>query len=160
MQASRRLVLFRHAKSDRPVGVADHQRPLATRGQRDATAAGAWLRDNLDAIDLAVCSTATRARQTWELASQRLADEPQSRAEQRVYAATAEELLAVVRDIPAQVGTAVIVGHNPGLEDLLSMLGGNDDPLKTSGIAVLHGQGGWVDCGPGMALVAMATPRG
>ena len=58
------LVLMRHAKSDYPPGVADHDRPLAPRGIREAGLAGDWLRANTPAIDAVLCSTATRARQT------------------------------------------------------------------------------------------------
>ncbi|MDT5172030.1 MAG: phosphohistidine phosphatase, partial [Mycobacterium sp.] len=60
----RTLVLLRHAKSAYPDEVADHDRPLAPRGQREAGLAGDWLRTNLPAIDAVLCSTATRARET------------------------------------------------------------------------------------------------
>ncbi len=62
----RTLVLLRHAKSDYPGGVADHDRPLAPRGIREAGLAGDWLRAELPAIDAVLCSTATRTRQTLE----------------------------------------------------------------------------------------------
>ena len=60
----RTLVLLRHAKSAYPDGVADHDRPLAPRGQREAGLAGDWLRSQSAAIDLVLCSTATRTRET------------------------------------------------------------------------------------------------
>src|SRR6478735_578713 len=68
--AGRTLVLLRHAKSDWSTGEPDPRRPLAGRGRRQAPEAGRWLAANLDAIDLAVVSPATRARQTWELAGE------------------------------------------------------------------------------------------
>jgi phosphohistidine phosphatase SixA len=64
----RRLVLLRHAKSDWP-DVADQDRPLAKRGRRDAPAVGRWLGQSGYAPDAVICSTALRARETWELAS-------------------------------------------------------------------------------------------
>src|SRR5258708_16699762 len=60
----RNLVLLRHAKSAYPDGVADHDRPLAPRGIKEAGLAGDWLRANLPAVDAVLCSTATRARET------------------------------------------------------------------------------------------------
>src|SRR5262249_60023718 len=58
------LLLMRHAKSSYPPGVADHDRPLAPRGIREAGLAGDWLRTNAPHIDAVLCSTATRARRT------------------------------------------------------------------------------------------------
>src|SRR6202035_2354332 len=60
----RTLVLLRHAKSAYPAVVADHERPLAPRGEREAGLAGDWLRAHLPAIDAVLCSTATRTRET------------------------------------------------------------------------------------------------
>ena len=60
----RTLLLMRHAKSDYPAGVADHQRPLALRGEREAGLAGDWLRAHTPSVDAVLCSTATRTRQT------------------------------------------------------------------------------------------------
>ena len=61
---SRTLLLLRHAKSDYPSGVPDHERPLAPRGIREAPLAGDWIRANAPAVDAVLCSTATRTRQT------------------------------------------------------------------------------------------------
>ena len=62
----RTLLLLRHAKSDYPQGVADHDRPLAPRGIREAALAGDWLRAHAPAVDAVLCSTATRTRETLE----------------------------------------------------------------------------------------------
>ena len=62
----RTLVLLRHAKSDYPSGVADHDRPLAPRGIREAGLAGDWMRAHAPAVDAVLCSTATRTRETLE----------------------------------------------------------------------------------------------
>ena len=63
----RRLVLLRHAKSDYPDEVADHDRPLAARGRRDAPLVGRWLARSGYRPDAVICSTARRARETWDL---------------------------------------------------------------------------------------------
>ena len=157
----RRLVLLRHAKSDWSTGHPDEQRPLAARGRRDAPAAGRWLREHAGPIDLVVCSTATRARQTWDLASSELDRPPPVKHDERVYGASAAELLRLVQNLPDDLHSVVIVGHNPGMENLVSLLSGEDHTMSTSSIAVLTWHGTWADIGPGAARLAdEATPRG
>ena len=68
----RTLLLLRHAKSDYPAGVGDHDRPLAARGIREAGLAGDWLRAAAPPVDAVLCSTATRTRQTLERTGGRL----------------------------------------------------------------------------------------
>ena len=111
--AERTLILLRHAKSDWSTGEADTLRPLAKRGRRQAPEAGRWLAANIGSVDLAVVSPAERARSTWELASAELAAPPPTRFEERVYAASGSALLGLVRELPDDVKTAVLVGHNP-----------------------------------------------
>lgn len=160
-EAVRRLVLMRHAKSDWSTELADHGRPLAARGQRDAPAAGRWLNDNVGPIDMVVCSTATRARQTWELAAAALDTEPEVRHEERVYDASAGELLALVHELPDSVHTVALVGHNPGMEQLASLLAGESLPFRTPTLAVVSWSGAWADAGPAVAAVeGHTTPRG
>ncbi|WP_037890562.1 SixA phosphatase family protein [Streptomyces viridochromogenes] len=159
----RRLVLLRHAKSAWPDGVADHERPLAPRGRRDAPVAGRMLADADCLPDLALCSTAARARATWELASAQWGTPPPVRHDPRLYAADVHDLLAVVREVPPEVGTLLLVGHNPGLEELVLELAGQglDDALEevrtkfpTSAIAVLAWYGTtWRALAPGTALL-------
>lgn len=156
----RRLVVLRHAKSAWPDGVADHERPLAGRGRREAPLAGRWLAEHVDRIDLVVCSSAVRARQTWERAGAELGRAPETRVDERVYAASARTLLAVVRALPDAARTVLVIGHNPGLEDLVENLCGVPGELKTSAIAVLSGRGDWAGVTPNWArLDAAATPR-
>ncbi len=154
MTVQRTLVIFRHAKSAWPEGVPDDQRPLGPRGRRNAPAAGRWLRDEVDRIDLAVCSPAVRARQTWELAGVELDPQPRVVEDERVYAASADALLGVVQDLPDGVGTAVLVGHNPGLADLVELLTGELCELKTASVAVLTWSGSWLDAAPRVAALA------
>lgn len=166
----RRLVVLRHAKSAWPDGVADHERPLAPRGRRDAPAAGRRLREAGCVPDLVVCSTAGRTRQTWDLVSDELGATTPVTHDARLYRASAGELLGVVRDIPARVRTLMLVGHNPGVQDLVLMLAGEEDSyalertrtkFPTSAIAVLCLSGPWRDLEPGAArLTEMVVPRG
>ncbi|WP_121750246.1 histidine phosphatase family protein, partial [Streptomyces sp. E2N166] len=157
--------------SARPAGVADHDRPLAGRGRRDAPAAGRALAQADRLPDLALCSTAVRARQTWELASAEWGTPPSVRYDARLYAAGAADLLEVVREVSADIDTLLLVGHSPGLEELVLALAGDalDDTLDrvrakypTSAMAVLDWHGTtWRALAPGAALLtAMTVPRG
>ncbi|MEU0244431.1 histidine phosphatase family protein [Streptomyces sp. NPDC006235] len=167
----RRLVVLRHAKSAWPLDVADHERPLAPRGRRDAPAAGRALAEADCLPDLALCSTAVRARRTWELAAAEWGTPPPVRFDRRLYAASPAGLLAVVQEVSAEVETLLLIGHNPGLEELVLALAGDglDDTLErlrtkfpTSAVAVLTWYGtSWRTLTPGTALLtSMTVPRG
>jgi phosphohistidine phosphatase len=156
----RRLIVLRHAKSDWSGGGADRDRPLAARGRREAELAGRWLRENAADIDLVVCSSATRARQTWKRVAKQLDTVPPLRVEDRVYAASERELMALVKKLPDAARTVLLVGHNPGLEELVAELGGVGFVMKTSSIAVLASRGAWADVKARWAtLEASVTPR-
>lgn len=170
MAELRRLVVLRHAKSAWPPGVADHDRPLGERGLRDAPAAGGWLRDAGCVPDLVLCSTAVRARRTWDLAAAQFAAQPPVRHERRLYGTDAADLLAVVRETPATVQTLLLVGHNPAVQELVLLLAAEAlgdalertrDKFPTAAIAVLVMQGPWLRTGPGGALLTdLAVARG
>src|SRR3954447_7729029 len=117
----RRLMLLRHAKSARPEGVRDFDRPLAPRGLKAAARVGAYLADEQLVPDFAYVSPARRARKTWDLVRPHLGDVSE-RSEPRLYEAAADQLLAIVREIGREIGTLLIIGHNPGLEDLARLL--------------------------------------
>ncbi len=153
------LILLRHAKSDWAGGEPDDERPLAARGRSQAPVAGRWLAAHLHRIDLAVVSPAVRARSTWSLASAELGATPSVRLDGRVYGASSRSLLRVVRDLPEDVRTVVLVGHNPGLGDLVSTLAGSFVPMPTSALAVLSVAGPWTGAGPAtMKLRASGRP--
>ncbi len=170
VQRLRRLVVLRHAKSDWPPGVPDHDRPLGPRGRRDAPAAGRWLHHGGCVPDQVVCSTARRARETWDLAAAELGAVPDVRFDERVYDATVAELLLVAHEFGDDSPTALLVGHNPGFHDLAMTLTGSADgdaleklraKFPTSGIAVLAFTGPWTALGAGTArLTHVAAPRG
>lgn len=150
------LVLLRHAKSDWSGDRADIARPLAKRGRRQAPDAGRWLAAHLDGFDLAVVSPATRARSTWDLVAAELDSPPPTRIDDRVYAAPDRELLAVVRELPDDLKTVVLVGHNPGLEDLVSTLTGEPVPMRTAALAVITVSGPWSTAGHHPAVLRAA----
>jgi phosphohistidine phosphatase len=141
--AGHTLVLLRHAKSDWDGEEADIDRPLARRGRREAPDAGRWISGNLPVLDLAVVSPAVRARETWDLVAAELAASPPVTFDERVYAASVDDLLTVVRGLPAAAATVLLVGHNPGLEELAYLLTGGIVPMPTSAIAVLDSAGDW-----------------
>ena len=157
----RTLVLLRHAKSDWSGMEADIRRPLAQRGRRQAPKAGRWLVANVDSIDLAVLSPATRAQQTWELVAAELPAPPPTHIDERVYGASDRRLLAVVRDLTADIDTVALVGHNPGVEECVFTLTGQPFPMKTSALAVITWPGMWSDAGQQRAtLRAHGRPPG
>lgn len=158
----RRIVLFRHAKADWPQ-VADHERPLADRGRKDAAEAGRRLTDSGVAFDLALCSTATRTRDTWKLAVQEFPHRPKTVYEERIYEASPGELIAVLNETPDDVQNAVLVGHNPGVQGLADILAGtaegdarrrmSERGFPAAAFAVLSFSGPWKALEPGVATL-------
>ncbi|MBA2471978.1 MAG: histidine phosphatase family protein [Pseudonocardiales bacterium] len=158
---TRTLILLRHAKSAWPADAPDAARPLAARGLRDAPAVGRWLHAQTSKIDYVVCSCAVRAVQTWDLAAVQLDAVPRVRHDERLYCASAQDLLVVIQELPPSASTAVLVGHNPGLEDTLTLLTGLAEPLKTSAIAVITTPLSWKHSRPRTwTVTTLATPRG
>lgn len=160
------LVLMRHAKSDYPDGVADHDRPLAPRGIREAGLAGQWLRENVPDIDAVLCSTATRTRATLE----RTGIGAAVRYRDTLYDASPGAVLAEINGVGDQVDTLMVLGHEPTTSAVaLGLAGPGSDrqaltgiraKFPTSAIAVLHLDGGWAGLEPGGArLVAFHVPR-
>jgi phosphohistidine phosphatase len=166
----RRLVVLRHAKSDWPAGVADHDRPLGRRGVRDSAAAGRWLVEHGDLPDVVWCSTARRTRETWEHIATELPPGCVVHFEERVYEAGVDDLLDVLRATPKKTGRVLLVGHNPGVQDLVLALADRssgdakalaETKFPTSGLAVLDVEGEWADLGGGHAnLATFVVPRG
>jgi phosphohistidine phosphatase len=154
------LILLRHSKSDWSGDEVDHERPLADRGRRQAPDAGRWLAAHVDRINLAVVSTAVRARSTWDLAAAELAEPPRARYDGEVYGASADDLLDLVHRLDEELDTVVLVGHNPGLEDLLETLTGAGVPMPTSALAVIGLDGAWAGAGgtPGLLRAAGRPP--
>lgn len=115
-----RLILIRHAKSPRPAGVADRDRPLSDRGRRAADALGRWMAREGLLPDTVLVSDARRTRETWEGVAAALPDAPAPRIERGLYEVGAEGMLAVLSR--AEGRTVALVGHNPGIGDLAAGL--------------------------------------
>ena len=122
------LTLLRHAKSDwGDPGLSDFDRPLNERGRKDAPAVGSFFERAGLTPDLIVSSPARRARQTCDLFAQEAGYKKRISWEESIYAASSQALLAVVRSLPDDVGHVLLVGHNPGFEDLAGALIGADE---------------------------------
>ncbi|MGD0924222.1 MAG: histidine phosphatase family protein [Streptosporangiaceae bacterium] len=162
----RTLLVLRHSKSAYPEETADFDRPLAPRGLRDAVTLGIWIRDQGLQPDLVGCSTATRARQTWDLVSDQLAwpdeDAAVVRYDQRLYHADAGDMIGIAREIPLEVEILALVGHNPAAADLVASLTGESGlTFPTSALAVIGLRRGWDRVAPGSgSLDGYWTPKG
>jgi phosphohistidine phosphatase len=164
----RRLYLLRHAKSSwKEPGLADHERPLARRGRRAAKAIGRHLRRLGVEPELVLCSTATRARQTLEGIEPALG-RGAIRVEAELYGAGPADLLARLHEIAAPVRSVMVIGHNPGLEQLALLLARHGSRLQeldakfpTGALATLAFRGpGWSALDRGTAdLIAFIRPR-
>ena len=165
----RRLVILRHAKAERG-NTTDHERPLTSRGRADAIAAGRWLAESKCAPDLTLCSTATRAKETWVLAATELEDGIPTSYERGAYHADVADLMLLIRQTPDEVKTLLLVGHNPGLHYLvLALIGSGPEALvrqahehlATAGLAVLEIPGRWAELAEGESkLTEYAVARG
>lgn len=151
---TRTLLLMRHAKSAWPVGVADVLRPLNQRGRRDAPEAGRWIASAIGQPDLMVVSPAVRTRQTADLAITMFGRGPAVTYDDRIYEAHWTVLAAVISGLPNDAMTVVVIGHNPGLEELAAHWPQSvaddarevlDQKFPTSAIAVVEVTGSWVE---------------
>jgi phosphohistidine phosphatase len=131
----KKIILIRHAKSDwdNP-SLPDYDRPLADRGLRDAPQMATSLKNRGVHIDLICSSTAQRAKQTACITAAVLGyQEAEIKWEKSLYHASASHLLQFIQSQSNQVQTLVLVGHNPGLTELIILLGVNLDNLPTAG---------------------------
>ena len=130
------LLILRHAKSSwKFENLPDHERPLNRRGQADAPRMGKLLRDEGLRPDHIVSSTAVRAQTTARLAAEAAGYEGVVHLDESIYLSGAEAYLAALRPLPAAVERAMIVGHNPDVEELVTLLTGRDEPMPTAALA-------------------------
>ena len=117
------LTLLRHAKStwDDPVA-RDFDRPLNKRGRRAAHAVGVEMRAKDLAFDCAIASPAVRVIETLADVEEAFGSKIDPQYDQRLYLASPDTLLQLIREIPDEVGSLLVVGHNPGLEQLVLLL--------------------------------------
>lgn len=119
-----RLFLLRHAKSAWPAGILDVDRPLAPRGRKAAVLMGDYLKDEGLLPDLVLVSPARRTQETWELVQPALGDIAYH-PEPRIYEARASGLLTILQEADPAKRKLLMIGHNPGFEDLAKMLIGD-----------------------------------
>jgi phosphohistidine phosphatase len=133
------LLLLRHAKSSRKDnGVRDFDRPLNQRGLKTAPSIGRLMRKRKLQPDLVLSSPAERARQTTQLVIEAAGLKTELRYDERIYEASVERLLEVVSQLDDETGIVMLVGHNPGLEELLEMLTGQAHNLPTTALACVE----------------------
>lgn len=169
---ARTLVLLRHAKAETPGDLLDFDRRLTAAGQANAAAAGVWLAGQGLRPELVFCSPAARTRQTWHGVAVALADaDPDGRGaevryEPQLYESGRTEVIDLLRTVPDDVRTVLVVGHNPTMSEVSLLLrtdrpGAGHGELRTSGIAVHRTESLWSQTEPGsMELVAEHTARG
>jgi phosphohistidine phosphatase len=166
----RTLVLVRHGKSSWDYDVDDHERPLSGRGRRDAEALGRLLSQRSLHPDLVLCSTATRTKQTWEYAKAGGASAGDIHYLRDIYHAWVPELLTMIREVPDEIHTLLILGHAPAIPDLVEHLcvrtdspdwSQMDNKFPTSALAVINVPGPWAELGKARAeLASFVVPRG
>ncbi|QND55004.1 histidine phosphatase family protein (plasmid) [Phyllobacterium sp. 628] len=113
-----RLILLRHAKSDWPDNTDDHERPLAKRGRQASPLMGAYMNRERLRPNIAIVSTARRTQETWEITRLAFTHNISQQDEPRIYEASASDILHVIHETDVTAQTLLIVGHNPGLQDL------------------------------------------
>jgi phosphohistidine phosphatase len=122
------LYLLRHAKSSwAEEGAEDFDRPLSGRGRRAAPAMADYMAAHHYRPDLILCSPAARTRETLALMQPRLGAAPPAQFDRHLYLATADELLQRLQAVRPDVGSLLLIGHNPGLERLAAKLAGRGE---------------------------------
>lgn len=160
------LLLLRHAKSDWSIDMDDFSRPLKKRGRKAAKRIGRWLYEQRLIPDTILCSPAERTLMTAQRVCRQLdIDESAIICDPRIYEADAQTLLTVLKT-SCHEQRVLLVGHNPGLEDLLLKLTPHSVPLSANGkclptaaLAQLTFESEWTDLAEGSAqLVALIRP--
>ncbi len=153
----RELLILRHAKAQKDAGLRDYERALNERGTRDAPRVGIWLRNHGLRPDLVISSPALRARQTTLFTVLPLGlNGDEVRWEEELYLADLQALRELVAATPDPVRRLLLVGHNPGLEDLVLSLAGvepglPDNRLRTAALVHLALASDWQDLSPASA---------
>jgi phosphohistidine phosphatase len=162
------LYLLRHAKSSwQDPALADHDRPLASRGRRASRAIADHLGRQRIAPTLVLCSSSARTRETLERLSAGLGDEIDVRIEEDLYTASASDLLDRLHEVDTRADSVMLISHEPAIRELALILAGSGlhlerlrEKFPTAALATLTFQGSWGELTPGAAeLVAFVKPR-
>jgi phosphohistidine phosphatase SixA len=161
--AMKTLLVLRHAKSSwKDTDIPDHDRPLNKRGKQDAPHMGLLLRSEDLLPDLIVSSTAKRARDTVKYVAEESGYGGDILWSESLYAAEAQAYIELLSSLPAVYGRVMVVGHNPGLEELVAMLTDEWEPMPTAALAEITLQiDNWSDIGydPVGKLVKVWRPK-
>jgi phosphohistidine phosphatase len=148
----KQLVVLRHAKTEREHSEGDWSRRLTERGERNAAVAGQRVLDAAGMADAIVSSNAVRAMQTAEIVASAMDFDGDISEEPDIYLADVRDLVAVVRALPSEASTVVLIGHNPGFLDLINWFAGEDaqrDHLPTAAFAIVSSDvEDWAEFGP------------
>lgn len=163
---SRTLYVLRHAKSSWDDPVSDYERGLAPRGRHAIGALATFVAGEGVRPDLVLCSSARRARETFDPLVGSLGD-PTVSYEDDLYGASARQLIDRLHAVDEPVASVMVVGHNPGLQDLVLTLAATGSGLAsvgekfpTAALATLALDRSWSDLEPGSArLTAYVRPR-
>ena len=171
----KRLLLLRHAKAEPgDAGIEDHERALTARGRDDAIKLGRYIRKNDFEPEFIVSSTARRTVETVELVTDELSGTRRIDYLEALYLAEPELILSIVRLAPDKMASVMVVGHNPGLEQLATLLAREpvkrkerdrfdaiEEKFPTCALAVLDFEAArWRDIGPGQgSLTDFVRPR-
>lgn len=158
------LLIMRHGKAERDGASGDHSRELNERGQRDSETMGAYIAEKIGLPDAILTSDAQRALQTAEIASVAMGYTGDLTIVPQIYDAELITLLALSRSLLDEVDTALVVGHNPGFEEVAAALAGMDEDdvlLPTAGLAHLtFNVDKWDDVRRGSAIWhGIVTPK-
>ncbi len=159
----RTLLILRHAKAKpEDAATTDHERPLAERGLRDARRVGEWLASEALVPDAILTSTAVRAKTTAEIVRSALGADLPLKLESSLYLASPDRYLAALRGWPDDEACVLVVGHNPGLEELVTRVSGVREALATASLAhVRFPVRSWSELpqSPGGVLVSLRDPE-
>lgn len=156
------LYLLRHAKSSwDEMGLADFERPLNDRGRKTAPLMGELMRERGLVPDFIVSSPAERAKQTANLVAGAAEIESKIRVDERIYEASPQRLLEAVTRIEDLYKSAMIIGHNPGIEGFIRYLTGDIESMPTAALAVIKlDTKSWSDISAGMGkLESIIRPK-
>jgi phosphohistidine phosphatase len=150
------LYLLRHAKSSwEDPSLADHERPLAPRGEKAAALVAAHLRRKKIAPALVLCSPARRVIETFLGVESALGEDVSVQTERELYGASADVLLGRLRQLPESVPSAMLIGHNPAIQELATTLAQGSKQLgklerkyPTGALATFVFEGDWASLAP------------
>ena len=133
------LLLLRHAKAENATGgSSDINRALNERGKKEAQAIGTFIRKQDLTVELVMCSPAVRARETAELVIAAAEATANVRYDQRIYEASPRQLLEIISEVEEDKSAVLLVGHNPGMEDLLRALTATGESMATGTLAKIN----------------------